>query len=251
MPLTGKGDTMHHSAMTLADRQQRSSARAAGLAIAAATIFSTIFVALDQGATGTTPQEVMASMVAMRPMKSLVHTVAIASVLAYAFGYASLATRLDLRRPLVLASLTSYLIGCVAMIGATTLDGFVSGDLAAMFAGASPDSVKQGYNMIAFTGVALTELARVGWVLQAVAGIGWSLALLGGSGLQRGVGLLGLLSGALVVGAVVVAGANMNLAAILSILVAQAVWNLAAALLLVRNKFVATVRAGGGAALPA
>ncbi|RFP08152.1 hypothetical protein D0T23_30455 [Duganella sp. BJB475] len=235
----------------MTDQQQRSSARAAGLAIAAATILSTIFVALDQGASGTTPQEIMTSMVAMRAMKSLVHTVAIASVLAYAFGYASLATRLDLRRPLVLGSLTTYLIGCVAMIGATTLDGFVSGDLAAIFAGASPDGVKQGYNMITFTGVALTEMARVGWVLQAIAGIGWSLVLLGGRGLQRGIGLLGLLSGALVVGTVVVVGVNMDLAAILSILVAQAVWNLAAAFLLVRNKFVATVHVTGGAALAA
>lgn len=251
MPLTIQGDTMHHSSMTLADQQHRSSARTAGLAIAAATILSTLFVAMDQGASGATPQEIMASMAAMRPMKSLVHTVAIASVLAYAFGYASLATRLDVRRPLVLASLTTYLIGCVAMIGATTLDGFVSGDLAAMFAGASADSVKQAYNMIAFTGVALTDMARVGWVLQAAAGIGWSLVLLGGRGLQRGVGLLGLLSGALVVGTVIVAGANMSMAAILSILVAQAVWNLAAAFLLVCNKFVATDHAGGGAPLPA
>src|SRR5471032_3324440 len=138
-----KGDTMHHSASTITDIQQRSASRSAGWVIAAATVLSTIFVAMDQGASGTTPQEVMNSMVAMRPMKALVHAVAIASVLAYAFGYATLAARLDLRRPLVLASLTTYLIGCVAMIGATTLDGFVSGDLAAMFAGASPDSVKQ------------------------------------------------------------------------------------------------------------
>lgn len=242
---------MHHTAPTCADQQQRSAARSAGLAIGAATILSTIFVALDQGATGATPQEIMASMVAMRPMKSLVHAVAIASVLAYAFGYASLATRLDLRRPLVLASLTTYLIGCVAMIGATTLDGFVSGDLAAMFVAASPDSVKQGYNLIAFTGVALTDVARVGWVLQALAGIGWSAVLLGTRGLQRGLGAIGLLSGALVVTTVVVAGANMDLTAILSILGAQAIWNLAAALLLVRNKIAVTARAAGAAPQPA
>jgi hypothetical protein len=206
------------------------------LAIAAATVVSTLFVAMDQGASGTSPQEIMQSMVAMRTMKSLIHAVAIASVLAYAFGYASLAARLDLRRPLVLGSLTTYLMGCMAMIGATTLDGFISGDLAAQFAGASPDSAKQGYNMIVFAGVALTDLARVGWVLQAVATMGWSLRLLSDGGLRRAVGLVGLLSGGLVVGTVVWAGASMDLTAVLSIILAQAIGNLAVALLSMRDK---------------
>ena len=211
--------------------------RAAGIAIAAATILSTIFVALDQGASGDTPLALLRSMVAMQAMKQLVHGVAIASVLAYAFGYASLAQRLGLRRPLVLAGLSAYLIGCVAMVAATVLDGFVTGDAAALFSAASsPDGVKQGYNMIMFMGVVLTDLARVGWVIQAVAAVGWSLVMLGGRGWQFGVGLVGLLSGLLVVVAVFVAGANMDMAAILSILLAQAVWNLAAAAWLVRRK---------------
>lgn len=210
--------------------------RAAGLAIAAATILSTIFVALDQGASGNSPQAILHSMIAMRGMKQLVHGVAIASVLAYAFGYASLAQRLDLRRPLVLAGLSTYLIGCVAMIAATVLDGFVSGDVAAQFAGASPEGVKQGYNLIVFLGVALTDMARVGWVMQALAAIAWSVTMLGGQGWQRGAGGVGLVSGLLVTAAVFVSGANMDMTAILSILLAQAVWNLAAASWLVRRQ---------------
>lgn len=210
--------------------------RAAGIAIALATILSTIFVALDQGASGNSPQAILHSMIAMRAMKQLVHGVAIASVLAYAFGYATLAQRLDTRRPLVLAGLSTYLIGCVAMIAATVLDGFVSGDVAAQFAGASPEGVKQGYNLIVFMGVALTDMARVGWVMQALASVAWSVTMLGGQGWQRGVGAVGLLSGLLVMGGVFVAGANMDMTAILSILVAQAVWNLAAASWLVRRQ---------------
>jgi hypothetical protein len=175
-------------------------------------------------------------MIAMSTMKQVVHGVAIASVLAYAFGYASLAQRLGLRRPLVLAGLSTYLIGCVAMIAATVLDGFVTGDAASTFALAStPEGVKQGYNMIVFMGVVLTDLARVGWVIQAVAAVAWSLVLLDGRGRQRGVGVVGLLSGLLVVVAVFVAGANMDMTAILSVLLAQAAWNLAAATWLARN----------------
>lgn len=58
----------------------------AGIAIAAATLLSIIFVALDEGATGSTPFAILQSMIKMRNMKELVHGVAIASVLAYAFG---------------------------------------------------------------------------------------------------------------------------------------------------------------------
>jgi hypothetical protein len=138
----------------------------------------------------------------------------------------------------------------MAMIGATTLDGFISGDLAAQFAGASPDSVKQGYNMIGFTGVALTDLARVGWVLQAVATIGCSLVLLQRCGMRRAVGLVGLLSGGLVVATVIVAGANMDLTALLSIILAQAIGNLAFAVLLLRDK-TSAVQYGAGLPLAA
>ena len=58
-------------------------ARAAGIAIAAATVLSIIFVALDGPASGSTPLEILQSMAGMRTTKEMVHSVAIASVLAY------------------------------------------------------------------------------------------------------------------------------------------------------------------------
>lgn len=221
----------------------------AGLAIATATVLSILFVALDDGASGGTPLAILQSIIKLRNMKELVHGVAIASVLAYAFGYATLATRLDLRRPLVLAGLTTYLIGCVAMIGATILDGFISSDVAAQFVSASPEGVKLGYNLIVFVGVALTDLAKLGWVLQALASIAWAWTLLEKRGFARAIGTIGLLSGGLVLAAVFSSGANMDMTAILSILIAQAVWNLAAASLLIRRKdFDAKAKdAGAGA----
>ncbi|MES2130434.1 MAG: hypothetical protein V4463_24445 [Pseudomonadota bacterium] len=212
------------------------STRSAGIAIACATILSIIFVALDSGASGKNPQEIMQSMIAMRSMKSLVHGVAIASVLSYAFGYATLAQKLDLRRPLVLGGLTTYLIGCMAMIGATILDGFISTDVAQSFVGASPEGVKTGYNLIVFAGIALTDLAKLGWVLQAVAACAWAVCLMAERGFARAVGFIGMASGVLVLAAVFSSGVNMSMAAILSILVAQALWNLAAATLLFRSK---------------
>ncbi|MES2069298.1 MAG: hypothetical protein V4488_03045 [Pseudomonadota bacterium] len=215
----------------------------AGIAIAAATILSILFVALDDSATGASPLAILQSMIAMTAMKQVVHGVAIASVLAYAFGYSSLAVKLDVRRPLVLAGLTTYLIGCVAMIGATMLDGFISSDVASQFAGASPEGVKLGYNLVVFMGIALTDLAKLGWILQAVAAIAWSISLLAERGFSRFshvIGWIGLASGGLVIVVVVSAGANMSMAALLGTLAAQAIWNLAAAALLIRDKGINT-----------
>lgn len=228
---------MHHTNAAPADQSAPGALRAAGMAIAIATILSTLAVALDGGAAGSTPQAVMQSMVAMRATKAGVHTVAIFSILAYAFGYAVLARQLDLRRPMVLAGLSTYLLGCAAMIGATLIDGFVSIDVAAAFANApSPESIKQGYNMVAMLGIALTDLARLGWILQALAAGAWAWQLLGKPGMARAVAVIGLLSSAMVCYSAVASGAYMTMTAILTILVSQALWNLAAAVLLIRRQ---------------
>lgn len=210
------------------------STRAAGVSIAAATILSTIFVALDQNAVGANPHDIMQSMVGMQGMKALVHGVAIASVTAYAFGFASLAARLGLRKPLVLAGLISYLIGCFAMIVATTFDGFVSTSVAQQFVNASPESVKTGFNIIIALGSVVGGFAKVGWVLQAVGVLGWAFVLLKESGLNRVTGAVGFCSSALVIGIVAVT-TEFSMTSILAILCAQLIWNLAAAVRLIRK----------------
>lgn len=228
---------MHHLPSAAAGNQQRNALRAAGLAIAAGTVLSTIAVALDSSASGDSPRAFLMSMIAISGSKALVHLVAMAAVLAYAFGFTTLARRLDLQRPLVLAGLGAFLFGCMAMLGATLIDGFVSSDVAAAFANApSPESVKQGYNLVLYGDIVLTDLARLGWVLQALAALAWAPALLTGAGWQRLTGVVGLLSGGLVIAAVVAAGAMMSMQALLSIILAQAVWNLAAAVLLMRGR---------------
>ena len=123
------------------------------------------------------------------------------------------------------------------------LDGFISGDIASQFAAASPDSVKQGYNLVVFIGIALTDLAKLGWALQALASLAWSIVLLQGRALNpafnRLVGLVGLVSSGLVLAAVFSSDVNMSMTVLLGILIAQAIWNLAAAAQLIRSKAMA------------
>jgi hypothetical protein len=220
---------------TLTTYRTSTSTRTAGIAIAAATIISTIFVALDSGGGGKTPMEILQGIARLQAQKELVHGVAIASVCAYAFGYASLARRLDLHRPQVLAGLAVYLIGCVAMIGATVLDGFVTPHVAVDAIAGSPERVRFGYELIHYLGVVLNDLAKLGWVLQAVGTLAWSLAMLGERGVSRVIGTIGLLSSAAVCTAVVLSPTNMTMTAILSVLLAQLTWNLAAATWLIRQ----------------
>jgi hypothetical protein len=210
--------------------------RAAAFAIAGATLVSTVFVALDRSGGGSTPAEILAGIARLVVLKETVHGVAIASVCAYGFGYTVLARRLGLQRPAVLAALIVYLFGCVAMIGATLLDGFVTPHVALDAANATPERVAFAYNLVHYLGVVLNDLAKLGWILQAIAAFAWSVVLLRMPGRERMVGVVGLVSSALVCAAVVASATNMSMTSLLGVLLAQLLWNLAAAALLSKGR---------------
>lgn len=230
---------MHH------DSQPAAGTRTAGIAIALATVLSTVFVALDESGGGKGQLEILQSIAQLQSLKALVHGVAIASLCAYAFGYAALARRLSLRRPAVLAGLACYLMGCVALVGATVVDGFVIPHLAADAAAGSPMRLQVGYELVHAAGIALTDAARIGWLLQAAGALAWAGVLLGEAGLARIIGAVGGLANLAVAAAVVGAGSSMTMTSILTVLLAQLVWNLAAAFWLVRRPASAAEPATG------
>lgn len=210
--------------------------RSAGAAIAVATIVSTIFVALDRGGGGSNPLQILQGIAGLTLLKEAVHGVAIASVCAYAFGYVSLSRRLGLHRPLVLAGLVAYLIGCVAMVAATLLDGFVTPHIAAdAIRATDAERVQFAYDLVHYVGVVLNDAAKLGWILQAMGAAAWSVVLLRERGIARTAGVLGLGSSVLVCALVAVSAVNMSMASLLGVLLAQLVWNLAAAVFLFRR----------------
>lgn len=213
--------------------------RSAGIAIATAAIVSTIFVALDRSGGGSNPLEILQGIARLQGLKELVHAVAIASVCAFAFGYATLARRLGLQRPLVLAGLTAYLIGCIAMIGATITDGFVTTHIAVDAITGTPEHVAFAYNLIHYAGVALNDMAKLGWLLQAAGTLAWSAALVQQRGFHRTAGVVGMLSSLLVIVLIAGSATYMTMTSLLSVLVAQLAWNVAAAVLLVRKPVIA------------
>jgi hypothetical protein len=208
-----------------------SSDRAAGVAIATATVVSTLFVALDRSGGGATPAQVLAGIAALASLKALVHGVAIASVCAYGFGYAALARRIGLQRPLVLAGAVAYLLGCAAMIGATLVDGFVIPHVA-VDAVAAPARIGFAYDLAHYLGIVVNDLAKLGWVLQALGAAAWACTLVRSRGFARLAGVVGLASGALVCALIALSGTLMSMSALLGVLLAQLLWNVAAAALL-------------------
>ena len=210
--------------------------RTAGIAIATAAVVSTIFVALDRSGGGNNPLEILQGIARLQMLKEVVHAVAIASVCAFAFGYASLSQRLGLQRPLVLAGLTAYLIGCIAMVGATITDGFVTTHIAMDAITATPERVAFAYNLIRYAGVALNDMAKLGWLLQAAGTLAWSAALVQERGFHRAAGVVGVLSSLLVIALIAGSATYMTMTSLLSVLVAQLTWNVAAAALLMHDR---------------
>jgi hypothetical protein len=212
---------------------------------------STVFVALDESGGGAGQLQILQSIARLQLLKAVVHGVAIASLCGYAFGYAALARQLSLRRWPVLAGLACYLIGCIALVGATVVDGFVIPHIAADAIVGSPMRVQVGYELVHYAGLALTDAAKIGWLLQAVGSLAWAGVLLGQAGRMRIAGGIGAAANLLVGAAVLGAGANMTMTAILSVLIAQLAWNLAAAWLLVSARKGHLGTEGEGWAAPA
>jgi hypothetical protein len=203
---------------------------AAGLVILFSAVASIAAVALDRMASGRDPLSILQSMVQIGPWHAGVHVVVQACIGGFMFGYSVLARRLGMSRAPVLAGLIAYGSGSMLMLVATTIDGFIGPDMAALFATKSAQGVQVGYWLVqAIAGVALTDIARVAWVFQSIAALAWAWALLGEGGLARKLGMVGLVSGALPAAAVFAAGAHMTESIVVGILLAQAVWNLTAA----------------------
>lgn len=220
---------------TLALPRASSSTRSAGAAIAAATLLSTLFVALDRSGGGTTPAAILAGIAQLAGLKAWVHGVAMASVCAYAYGHATLAQRLGLQRGAVLAGLAAYLFGCMAMLLATLLDGFVTPHVALDAGTAIAPRVAFALDLVHYLGVILNDLAKLSWVLQAVGTLAWSTVLLRRGAAGWWVGAVGVLSSGLVLALLALSDMRMSMASLLAVLFAQLLWNLAAAALLWRG----------------
>jgi len=223
--------------------------RAAGALMIAAAITSIVFILLDREPSGVGARALLESLASIAPWRRLVHVVESACVLSFAFGMASLAVRLDPRRPSVLLGTLVWLAGAMAMLGAAITDGFITSDIAVRYLLPNHDP-QAGLELVRLASVAVQDLATMSWVLQSVGVMGLSVALVADGGFHRRIGVVGLVT-ALPVIALVTIPSFIDQSMIVAILLAQMGWNLASAWLLMRREASDGIRASRSVLQPA
>jgi len=210
-----------------------SARRFAGFAMAAVTILALGALAFHPTESGHEAGPLFAAIIADRSIDSLVHGVLIAIMIVLAYGFCEFATLLGWDRPLVRLGLVAYLIGCVAVILAGAIDGFVIPDVAQRFAQASADQASTGLGLIILCALFIQTLTKLGLVLLSAGIFAWSLALPRHS--DRVGFIAGLIAGLLPL--VFLLGLNPALGPHLLMLIwlVQGLWNFAAARLLLRT----------------
>jgi len=206
--------------------------RWAGLALLTSAVASIAVMAFDANGGGKEALSIMQGMVRTQGVHQAVHVGQMACLSGLLFAHVHLSQRLGLQRLAVKGGLMGYALGVVLMLICTVIDGFIIPDTAGAFVQKSPEMVQAGWSMIEVGYVALTDLARVAWVLESLGVLALSVALVARRGLSRKIGVVGLVAGTLPAAAVVAAGSNLSGEVIAGVLGLQAVWYLCAAWLL-------------------
>jgi hypothetical protein len=192
--------------------------------MAFAAVLSILLVALEPEVRAHGARAVLEAVAANASIHQGVHAAESLFVLLLAHGVTSLARRLGLSRSAVRFGLLAYLTGALAMLAATTFDGFVTPAVA--LAWLRPDhDVQAGLEALRFAGIAVQSFATMSWGLQAAGALVLSAALFADGGGRRRLGLIGLLSSAAPVAALAVSGPAMGTMVVVGILMTQAVWN--------------------------
>jgi hypothetical protein len=207
--------------------------RSAALAIIVATIATLILVAHHPVVgPGGTPQESLSSIVALGQIDAVVHGMLIAMVGLFAYGFAVFGVRLGLQRGPALLATLAYLLGCISVVGAALLDGFVIPDIAARFSTSTDSQIQVAHGILASCGIAVQVLTKFGFSLMSVGFIAWSLALWGSSKRIRWLVTVALAAGVLPATVIAASGLSLKPHTLMVIVAGQAFWNFIAAKLL-------------------
>jgi hypothetical protein len=201
----------------------------------AATLTALVLLAHHPVAAGArSVKEKLDLIVQLGAADQVVHAVLIAAVAALLYGAIELSRALGRDRPSVAMGLASYGTGCVFLFGAMLLDGFVTPDIAARFAGGA-DGVLQAAS-VSFLVIwsCIQVLTKAGLLSMGLGMLFWSAAC---RGRQRAVALaiLGLVAGFLPPVVVILTGMRVQPHSLMLLAAAQGAWNVAAGVFLWRN----------------
>jgi hypothetical protein len=144
-----------------------------------------------------------------------------------------LSRRLGSDRVPVVIAIVAFLIGGGALMASMILDGFASPAIAVRLGGPdSADNLLMAKTLLIFLGTLIRFLMPMGLLLQSVAIFAWSSVIARGRGLQRAVGVFGLVAAVALIVALLAAPLKVATHVLLGGILLQALWYLALAVLL-------------------
>lgn len=203
--------------------------RPAAIAIGITTALA--MIALSHHPVGrqvATAQEGLAAMAALASQDEIVHGLLILMFAIFAGGHAVFSHLLGATRPAVLLAITAYGIGCILLVGAMLLDGFVTPQLTARFITAPEALARQVQVSMVEISTVIQVLSRAGLLAIGVAFVAFALALVTGTSRLRHARLLaalGLLAGVLPAIFVLFGGVHLAPGNLMVIFAAQVAWH--------------------------
>lgn len=160
----------------------------------------------------------------MASLTAGVHALAIASLAVLFLGALALTQRLAASDRLATAALVAYGMALVAGLGAATVSGFVAPGLVRELATAEPDAAEAWRLLLGYNWRLNQAAATILVMASAVAIALWSAAIVRERALARGIGLYGLLLGAVLVVAVASGHQTLDVHGFGLVTLGQAVW---------------------------
>ena len=167
-------------------------------------------------------------------LAGLAHAIAIASMPLSFLGALALSRRLAAPDRLAVAALVVYGFALAAGLAAATLSGFVAPGLARQLIDASPPATDHWRVLFQYNGLLNQAFARVLVVASATAIVLWSLSIVSRRALAPGVGIYGLVSGPVIVVAVVSGHLRLDVHGFGLVVLAQSAWFIIVGVLLWR-----------------
>lgn len=198
--------------------------RATAWAIVLAAFITLFAIFLHPSLGGRNPAGSMTQLVAMGPMDRIVHGVVIGAEIVLLAAFAIVSAHLGLGRLPVAGGLAAYAVGVGLTVAASVIDGFITPDVAAHYAGGSPAEIDAGVSLLTFGSIALQDLTKVGIAAMSAAIVVWSLVLFEQPGRgTRPLAVFGIASSVFAV-AVLASASRISPHLLLLTIAAQTLW---------------------------
>ncbi len=211
-----------------------SSGRAAGALLIFTTLVSLVLLAMHPAETATDFVGVLKEEAANQGLNGAVHGGFAALLVVQIVCYAIFSSRLDLHRLASLAGLVFFAAGAMFLCASLVTDGLVIPAIAAKYAAASAVKLDFAKSLFVLCGSAIRFLVPIGLAFQAASIASWGVALLRGP--SRLGGIIGLLFGLGVLGALTVTFATMNPMVVMGAMAVRTLWGFVAGWLLMARK---------------